>query len=129
MQQEKTVTSLIGEMKNDISSFVVNTLEIGKLESFEKISKGSSSISFWILMLFFIFQFLGLLFFTLGFYLSEAVFDSFWKGFGVVTGVLLIIIVVLVLCKKSIKKSITNSVVSFLMKKEEDDVDFSNVKQ
>ncbi len=129
MQEKKTVTSLLGEMKSDISSYVVNTLGIAKLEAYEKISKGSATISFILLMFILGFQFLGFLFFTLGFYLSESVFDSFWKGFGVVAGLLLLILFVLFLFKNVIKRNITNSVVSFLMKKEDNEVDFSKIKQ
>ncbi len=125
--EEKTVTSLFEEMKNDVANFVVNTIEIGKLEGYEKISKASATISFLIILLFFVFLCLGLAFFTLGFYLSE-VFDSFWKGFGATTGGLLLIVVILVLIKTSVKKAITNSVISFLLRKEDDDVDFSNKK-
>ncbi len=129
MQEKKTVTSLLEEMKSDISSYVVNTLGIAKLEGYEKISKGSATISFILLMFILGFQFLGFLFFTLGFYLSESVFDSFWKGFGVVAGLLLLILFVLFLFKNVIKRNITNSVVSFLMKKEDNEVDFSKIKQ
>lgn len=129
MQEKKTVTSLLGEMKSDISSYVVNTLEIGKLEGYEKISKGSASVSFILLIFFLGFLFLGFFLFTLGFYLSESIFNCYWKGFGVVAGVLLLILFVLFFCKKVIKRNITNSVVSFLMKKEENEVDFSKIKQ
>ena len=123
MQEKKTVTSLLGEMKSDISSYVVNTLEIGKLEGYEKISKGSATISFILLVFILGFQFLGFLLLALGFYLSESVFDSFWKGFGVVAGVLLLILFVLFLLKNVIKRNITNSVVSFLMTKDDNEVD------
>lgn len=123
MQEKKTVTSLLGEMKSDISSYVVNTLEIGKLEGYEKISKGSATVSFILLVFILGFQFLGFLLLALGFYLSESVFDSFWKGFGVVAGVLLLILFVLFLLKNVIKRNITNSVVSFLMTKDDNEVD------
>lgn len=129
MQEKKTITSLLGEMKSDISSYVVNTLGIAKLEGYEKISKGSATISFILLMFILGFQFFGFLFFALGFYLSESVFGSFWKGFGVVAGLLLLILFVLFLFKNVIKRNITNSVVSFLMKKEDNEVDFSKIKQ
>lgn len=122
--EEKTVTSLFEEMRSDVKNYVINTLEIGKLQGYEKISKGSATISFLIVLLFFVFQFLGLLLFTLGFYLSEAVFDSFWKGFGVVSAGLLVVVIILISIKKFIQKGITNSVIKFLLKTEDDEVDF-----
>ncbi len=129
MQEKKTVTSLLGEMKNDISSYVVNTLKLGKLESYEKISKGSGTFLFILLMLFFGFLFLSFLLFALGFYLSESVFNCYWKGFGVIAGALLLIVLVLFLFKNVIKRNTTNSVVKFLMRKEEHEVDLSKIEQ
>ena len=122
--EEKKASTLFEEMKDDVSNYVTNTIELTKLQAYEKISKGSATISFLIVLLFFVFQFLGLLLFTLGFYLSEAVFDSFWKGFGVVSAGLLVVVIILISMKKFIQKGITNSVIKFLLKTEDDEVDF-----
>lgn len=122
--EEKTVTSLFDEMKSDVTNYVTNTIEIVKLETFEKLSKGVATTSFTLVLFFFVFLILSLAFLTLGFYLAD-VLGSNWKGFGVVTLGAIFIIVILLLIKKPIKSSIINSVISFLQRKEDEEVKYT----
>lgn len=122
--EEKTVTSLFDEMKSDVTNYVTNTIEIVKLETFEKLSKGVATTSFTLVLFFFVFLILSLAFLTLGFYLAD-VLGSNWKGFGVVTLGAIFITVILLLIKKPIKSSIINSVISFLQRKEDEEVKYT----
>ncbi|MGI6046904.1 MAG: phage holin family protein [Petrimonas sp.] len=122
--EDKTVTGLFDEMKSDVTSYVTNTIEIVKLDSFEKISKGAATITFVLVMLGILFLTLAVAFITLGFYLGD-VLESTWKGFGVVALGAILILLILLLVKKAFKKSITNSVVKFLTRKEDEEVKYT----
>ncbi len=122
--EDKTVTSLFEEIKGDVTSYVTNTIEIVKLEAFEKASKGAASTALAIFLGSFIFLILALALLTLGFYLGD-VFDSNWKGFGAVTLGAVVITLVLLLIKKPLKNSIINSVIDFLQRKEDEEVKYT----
>ncbi len=122
--EDKTVTGLFEEMKSDVTSYVTNTIEIVKLEAFEKLSKGAATTAFILFLVSFVFLILVLALITLGFYLGD-VFDSNWKGFGVVTIGAIVIALILLLIKKPLKNSIINSVISFLLRQEDEEVKYT----
>ena len=122
--EDKTVTSLFEEMKSDVTGYVTNTIEIVKLEAFEKVSKGAASTAITLFLVSFIFLILALALLTLGFYLAD-VFDSNWKGFGMVTLGTVALTLVLLLIKKPLKHSIINSVIKFLQRQEDEEVKFT----
>ncbi|HHT29063.1 phage holin family protein [Petrimonas mucosa] len=122
--EDKTVTGLFEEMKSDVTSYVTNTIEIVKLEAFEKLSKGAASTAITLFLAGFTFLILSLALLTLGFYLAD-VFESNWKGFGIVTLGAIVFTLVLLLIKKPLKNSIINSVIRFLVRKEDEEVKFT----
>jgi len=122
--EDKTVTGLFEEMKSDVTSYVTNTIEIVKLEAFEKLSKGAASTAITLFLAGFTFLILSLALLTLGFYLAD-VFESNWKGFGIVTLGAIAFTLVLLLIKKPLKNSIINSVIRFLVRKEDEEVKFT----
>ncbi|HHV85941.1 MAG TPA: hypothetical protein GXX42_09060 [Petrimonas sp.] len=122
--EDKTVTGLFEEMKSDVTSYVTNTIEIVKLEAFEKASKGTASAAITLFLACFVFLILALALLTLGFYLAD-VFDSNWKGFGIVTLGAIALTLVLLLIKKPLKNSIINSVIKFLQRQEDEEVKYT----
>ncbi|MPM32119.1 hypothetical protein SDC9_78678 [bioreactor metagenome] len=122
--EDKTVTGLFEEMKSDVTSYVTNTIEIVKLEAFEKASKGTASAAITLFLACFVFLILALALLTLGFYLAD-VFDSNWKGFGIVTLGAIVLTLVLLLIKKPLKNSIINSVIKFLQRQEDEEVKYT----
>lgn len=122
--EDKTVTGLFEEMKSDVTSYVTNTIEIVKLEAFEKASKGTASAAIILFLACFVFLILALALLTLGFYLAD-VFDSNWKGFGIVTLGAIVLTLVLLLIKKPLKNSIINSVIKFLQRQEDEEVKYT----
>lgn len=122
--EDKTVTGLFEEMKSDVTSYVTNTIEIVKLEAFEKASKGTASAAITLFLACFVFLILALALLTLGFYLAD-VFDSTWKGFGIVTLGAIALTLVLLLIKKPLKNSIINSVIKFLQRQEDEEVKYT----
>ena len=122
--EDKTVTGLFEEIKSDVTNYVTNTIEIVRLETFEKVSKGTATTAFSLFLAGLIFMILALGLLTFGFYLGD-VFGSNWKGFGVVTLGSIVISLVLLLVKKPLKNSIINSVISFLLRKEDEEVKYT----
>lgn len=122
--EEKTVTSLFDEMKSDVTSYVTNTIEIVKLDAFEKASKATATAVYTWVVVRFVFLTLGLSLITLAFYLAD-VFDSNWKGFGAVALGAIFITLILLLIKKSFQNSIVNSAIKFLLRKEDDEVKYT----
>ncbi|MDO5523325.1 MAG: phage holin family protein [Bacteroidia bacterium] len=122
--EDKTVTGLFDEIKNDVTNYVTNTIGIVKLETYEKASKATAISAYTLFLMGFVFLILVLALFTLGFYLAD-VFDSNWKGFGVVTLITIVITLVLLLAKKPITNSIINTVIKFLQRKEDEEVNYS----
>lgn len=122
--EDKTVTGLFEEIKSDVTNYVTNTIEIVRLETFEKVSKGTATTAFSLFLAGLIFMILALGLLTFGFYLGD-VFGSNWKGFSVVTLGSIVITLVLLLVKKPLKNSIINSVISFLLRKEDEEVKYT----
>ena len=115
--EDKTVSTLFEELKEDVSKYANDTIQLVKLQAFEKIGIGSANTAYSVLLIFFFFFALSLILITVGFYLGE-LFQSNWIGFGIVSGVTLLLLFILLLSKKSITKSITNKIIEFLMEDE-----------
>ena len=124
--EEKKVSTLFEEMKDDVSNYVTNTIELTKLQAYEKISKGSSVIAYCLIILYLTLIALTILLITAGLYLGELL-QSMWQGFGIVTLATFLLIFILMLARKNMKRSITNRVVSFLM--EQDDYPNEKLKK
>jgi hypothetical protein len=112
--EDKTVSTLFEEIKEDVSKYVNNTVHLAKLQAFEKIGIGSAATAYSVMLIFFVLFALALILITLGLYLGELLQNA-WAGFGIVSGVTIVIVLILLLAKKSITKSITNKVINFLM--------------
>ena len=115
--EDKTVSTLFEELKEDVSKYANDTIQLVKLQAFEKIGIGSANTAYSVLLIFFVLLALSLILITVGFYLGE-LFQSNWIGFGIVSGVTLLLLFILLLSKKSITKSITNKIIEFLMEDE-----------
>ena len=116
--EEKKVSTLFEEMRDDIGKYITSTLELGKLEAYEKISLGSSAIIYGFIICGIALITLFFILITAGLYLGE-VLNSIWLGFSIVTAFALLIFIILLFAKKSLKKKFTNNIVRFLMKQED----------
>ena len=112
--EEKKVSTLFEEMRDDISNYVSSLFELGKLEVYEKISLGSSAISYVLIVggIALITLFFTLV--TVALYLGELL-QKPWAGFGVVAAFACLTLLILLLLKKPFRKKITNRVIRFLM--------------
>ncbi|HBG59116.1 phage holin family protein [Proteiniphilum sp. UBA1028] len=124
--EEKKVSTLFEQMRNDISKFITSTLELGKLEAYEKISLSASAIIYGLILAGSVLFALLFILVAAGFYLGE-VLQSTWAGFAIVAAFSLFILLVILLVGKSFKKKFSSRVVRFLM--ENDDSDGKNSKK
>ncbi|HHU42584.1 MAG TPA: hypothetical protein GXZ44_09790 [Fermentimonas caenicola] len=118
--EEKKVSTLFEEMRDDVGKFIKSTLELGKLEAFEKLSLGSSAFLYGLILagagtiaLLFVLV-------SAGIYLGELL-GSLWMGFGIVAAFTLLVVFILLLVRKPIQRSFTNSIVRFLLKQDDKD--------
>lgn len=124
--EEKKVSTLFEEMRDDVSQFITNTLELGKLEAYEKISLSASAIIYGLVLAVTALVALLFIFVTAGLYLGE-VLQNPWAGFGIVAAFTVLILLIILFIGKPFKKKFTNRVVRFLM--ENDDKDEKNSKK
>jgi|AGTN01.1.fsa_nt_gi Protein of unknown function (DUF1469). len=123
--EEKKVSTLFEEMRDDISNYISSTLELGKLEIYEKVSLSSSAITYSLITAGVALIALLFVFVTIGLYLGE-VLQSMWAGFGIVAASAIVVVLILLLVKKPFKKKFTNRVARFLMENDEKEGKNSN---
>src|SRR5690554_2291482 len=100
--EEKKVSTLFEDMRDDIGKYITSTLELGKLSAFEKISIGSSAFLYGLMLGAIALIALLFIFITAGLYLGELL-NSYWQGFVIVSGFTIFVIIILLLCKKPIQ--------------------------
>jgi len=118
--EEKKVSTLFEEMRDDISNYVNTTLELGKLEVIEKISISASAVVHALMLSGALVIALFFMLITAAFYLSE-LFQNFWIGFGIIAAFALLVTLIIFISGKTFKKKFTSRVVSFLMKSDDND--------
>ena len=74
--EDKTVTRLFEDMRDDVASFVRSNIELAKLETFEKLSKASATTSVTMVLIRVLTLFLALLL------LSDLIWDTYWMLYG-----------------------------------------------
>lgn len=122
MMEEKKASLLFEEFRDEVIGYVRNTVELSKLQVYEKTGLGIGSITYFILLNSLITLALTLFFVTLGLFLGELL-QNMWAGFGISTALVILIILILVLIKKSLKSSIANKAITFLMEEDKDKKD------
>lgn len=118
--EEKKASTLFEEMKDDVSSYVQNTIELTKFEIFEKLAKGSAVATHSLILLFISLFALLLVFVTIALYLGQLL-QNIWAGFGIVSLFNILLLIALILSGKKMKCGITNKIILFLMEKDDDD--------
>jgi len=124
--EEKKVSTWFEEIRDDKGNYITSTLELGKLEIYEKISLGTSIVTYGLLLSGVGLITLLFILITVALYLNE-LFQSSWMGFALVSAFAFLVLLILLMVKKPLKKKCTNNVVRFLMA--QDDKDDKNNKR
>ena len=111
--EDKKVSTLFEEMRDDVTNFISSSLELGKLEVYERVSLGSAVLSYGLIIggIALIATFFGLV--AAALYLGELL-QNYWAGFGIVAAFSILVLLILLLFKKQFSKTVTNNVVRFL---------------
>jgi len=120
MMEEKKVSTLFEEMRDDISNYISSSLELGKLEVYEKLSLGSAAISYGLIIAGIALVALLFALVTVALYLGELL-GSLWAGFGIVSGFSILVLLIMLLLKKYFNQKVTNGVIRFLMTQDDKD--------
>ena len=112
--EEKKVSTLFEEMKDDLSGYISNRFKLLKLQTYAKTSKTSGLLGYGIIIILSILLAITMLFNTLAIYIGE-VLGRMSLGFAIVTALSILIVVVIIFARKSIRNKLTNIVVSFMM--------------
>ena len=112
--EEKKVSTLFEEMKDDLSGYVSNRLRLFKLQTYAKTSKSSASLIYTIVAILLILFAINFVFLTLALYLGE-ILESMSLGFGIVALISILIVAIIIVARKSIRRGLTNRIVSSLM--------------
>ncbi len=112
--EEKKVSTLFEEMKDDLAGYVTNSLRLFKLQTFSKASKFGALLLYAFAIVLLILFALNLVFTTLAIYLGELL-DSMSLGFAIVSLFAIFVVIVTIMLRKSIKNGLINIIVSFLM--------------
>ena len=112
--EEKKVSTLFEEMKDDLSDYISNRFKLLKLQTYAKTSKTSGLLGYGIIIISIIMFALSMVLTTLAIYLGE-ILGRMSFGFAIVSLLTILILVVIILTRKSIRNRLTNIIVSFLM--------------
>lgn len=118
--EEKKISSLYEEIKDDFSKYVTNRLKLFKLESYAKISQAASFLIYIFAIISLVVFVASFILITLALYLGE-VLGIISLGFAIVTALLIFLVIVIMLARKSIKRKLRNVIISLLM--DDDDKD------
>jgi ABC-type phosphate/phosphonate transport system permease subunit len=123
--EEKKVSTLFEDMRDDVSHYISSSFELGKLEVFEKVSLGAAVTGYALIVAGITLISLFFILLTTALYLGD-LFQNLWIGFGVVTALAVAVLLITLLLKKTFKHKIANEVVRFLMTRDDKDDKKSN---
>lgn len=112
--EEKKVSALFEEMKDDLTGYISDRFKLLKLQTYAKTSKSVGLLTFGLIIILLILLALVMIFATLAIYLGE-VLDSMSLGFAIVSLLSMLIVVIVIMSRKSIRSKFTNIIVSSLM--------------
>lgn len=125
LMDQKTVTALFEEMRDDIALYAKSSVELAKLEAFEKLSKAAAQTTVTTVTIKLIALFLAMLFITIGFLLGHLL-ESLWLGFALSTTGALLLLLIFLLLRNRVKNNITNKSIRFLMRNDDDKLSFKS---
>ena len=112
--EEKKVSTLFEEMKEELADYVSKRLRLFKLQSYSTTSKTGALLLYSIGIILLIVLVLSFIFTTLALYLGELL-NSLPIGYAIVSLLTILFVMIIIKSKKSIVNSITNMIASSLM--------------
>jgi small-conductance mechanosensitive channel len=119
-EDEKSLNTLIEEIKPELLGYINRRVRLFKLDAFEKISISASGLGYILIILLIVAVILFFLLTGMAFFIGELL-DSLAAGFGIMALSSLLVLSIVILCRKKIKQSILYSTIRFIRKIEDDE--------
>ncbi|MDR0825165.1 MAG: hypothetical protein LBN74_08735 [Prevotella sp.] len=116
----KSLNTLIEEIKVELLSYINRRLRLFKLDAFEKVSISASSLGYGLIVLAIVAVILFFVLIGMAFFIGELL-NSQAAGFGIMALFSLLVLLIIVLCRKKIKQSILHATIIFIRKVEADE--------
>jgi len=118
--EEKSLNTLIEEIKLELLSYINRRVRLFKLDAFEKISISASGLGYGLIILVIVAVILFFLLIGMAFFVGELL-KSLAAGFGIMALFSLLVLLIVVLCRKKIKRSLLHTTIKFIRKVEADE--------
>jgi cbb3-type cytochrome oxidase subunit 3 len=117
---DKSLNTLVEEIKLELLSYINNRIRLFKLDAFEKLSISASAVGYGLIVLSIIAVLMFFLLIGLAFFIGELL-SSLAAGFGIMALFSLFVLFVVFLFRRKIKESILNATINFFRGMEDND--------
>lgn len=118
--EEKSLNTLIEEIKLELLSYINRRVRLFKLDAFEKVSISASGLGYGLIILVIVAAILFFLLIGMAFFVGELL-NSLAAGFGIMALFSLLVLLIVILCRKKIKRSLLHTTIKFIRKVEADE--------
>ena len=112
--EEKKVSTLFEELRDDLSGYVSDRLQLLKLQTYSKTSKTGDLLLYGLAFILLILFAVNITFVTIAIYLGEKL-ESMSLGFAIVSALAILVVIIIILARKAIRNSLTNIIINLLM--------------
>lgn len=119
-ETDKSLTTLIQEIKLDLLSYINHRVRLFKLDSYEKLSISASAIGYGLIVLAILAVLIFFVLIGMAFFVGELL-NSLAAGFAIMALFSLFILLIVFLSRKVIKRTILNSTINFFRKLDTND--------
>jgi len=119
-EENKNLNTLLGEIKQELLSYINARIKLLKFASYEKVSKSVSFMGYGLIVFIILSIFLFFILLGTAFFIGELL-GSMAKGFGIMAVFSLLVLAIIFIFRKNIKRAILYKTINFLRKVEADE--------
>lgn len=119
-ETDKSLNTLVEEIKLELLSYINRRVRLFKLDSYEKLSISASAVGYGLIVLAILAVLIFFVLIGLAFFIGELL-SSLAAGFGIMALFSLLVLFIVFLARKVIKNTILNSTISFFRKLDAND--------
>ena len=119
-ETDKSLNTLVEEIKLELLSYINRRVRLFKLDSYEKLSISASAVGYGLIVLAILAVLIFFVLICLAFFIGELL-SSLAAGFGIMALFSLFVLFIVFLARKVIKNTILNSTISFFRKLDAND--------
>ncbi len=119
-ETDKSLNTLVEEIKLELLSYINRRVRLFKLDSYEKLSISASAVGYGLIVLAILAVLIFFVLIGLAFFIGELL-SSLAAGFGIMALFSLFVLFIVFLARKVIKNTILNSTINFFRKLDAND--------